>query len=192
MHASDGARAALLTEYPSPPPPSLPCRFVTLPTDVAALPSLARLRIRDGASSSPLQQSQQPRQPMAALPWRRFPIDLEREGFPIGAGRRLVVRGVENSGQGTGLTTWDGAVVLAKYLEHHLGPSFLAGKRVLETGAGTGLVGLACAALGAAAVTLTDLPYTLGNLEANVQRNEVGIFFGYINGRRRIVDFFFF
>jgi protein N-lysine methyltransferase METTL21D len=46
-----------------------------------------------------------------------------------------VVGAVENSGQGTGHTTWDGAVVLAKYLEHSRGES-LRGKTVLETGAG--------------------------------------------------------
>lgn len=125
--------------------------------------------------------------------------------------------------QGTGHTTWDGAVLLAKYLEHDSGRGRMKGKRVLETGAGawfvcwgvvvgggnfgtlcrpgclvlpyrfgprqrfpstpihvythghtgTGLVGLACAALGAKEVLLTDLPYTLGNLEANARRNEV-------------------
>lgn len=36
-------------------------------------------------------------------------------------------------------------------------------------------MGLACAALGAGEVLLTDLPYTLSNLEANVRRNEVGM-----------------
>lgn len=43
-----------------------------------------------------------------------------------------------------------------------------------NTHVGTGLVGLACAALGAEEVVLTDLPYTLRNLEANARRNEVG------------------
>ena len=39
--------------------------------------------------------------------------------------------------QGTGHTTWDGAVLLAKYLEHaYGGDGKMRGKRVLETGAG--------------------------------------------------------
>lgn len=38
---------------------------------------------------------------------------------------------------------------------------------------GTGLVGLACAALGAKEALLTDLLYTLENLQANAARNEV-------------------
>lgn len=41
--------------------------------------------------------------------------------------------------------------------------------------AGTGLVGLACAALGAGEALLTDLPYALRNLEANVARNEAAL-----------------
>ena len=41
---------------------------------------------------------------------------------------------------GTGLTVWDGAVTMAKYLEAVVGPAGLAGKCVLELGAGTGLV----------------------------------------------------
>ncbi len=45
------------------------------------------------------------------------------------------------------LSVWDAAVVIAKYMEknHHA----MQGKRVLELGAGTGLAGLAAAALGA-------------------------------------------
>ena len=52
---------------------------------------------------------------------------------------------------GTGLNTWDGAVVLAKYLESN---SFIVkDKNVLEVGAGTGVVGMAAACLGASQVT---------------------------------------
>lgn len=42
--------------------------------------------------------------------------------------------------QGTGHTTWDGAVLLAKYLEHDYGRGRMKGKRVLETGAGAWFV----------------------------------------------------
>lgn len=54
---------------------------------------------------------------------------------------------------GTGLITWDGAVVLGKYLETV--PSFVLNKNVLELGAGTGLAGMAATLLGAKATLLT-------------------------------------
>jgi len=67
----------------------------------------------------------------------------------------------------TGRTTWDGAIVLAKYLETAQGSRRdLRGASVLELGAGTGLAGLSAAALGAA-VLLTDLGYCVPQLESN-------------------------
>ncbi|CAM9658989.1 unnamed protein product [Ectocarpus sp. 12 AP-2014] len=57
---------------------------------------------------------------MLALPWRRFDKDLGgegEEGLKI-CGSRVAIRDVSNSSEGTGLFTWDGAVLLAKYLEH--------------------------------------------------------------------------
>jgi len=80
----------------------------------------------------------------------------------------------------TGATVWDGAVFLVRYLE------FLAsqeqqtrpehtitvrGKNVVELGSGCGLVGIAAAALGAARVVLTDLPYCSRLCEANIEAN---------------------
>ncbi|CAM9317653.1 unnamed protein product, partial [Scytosiphon promiscuus] len=55
-----------------------------------------------------------------ALPWRRFDQDLQaggEEGLEI-CGRRVTIGHVSNSSEGTGLFTWDGSVLLAKYLEH--------------------------------------------------------------------------
>jgi predicted nicotinamide N-methyase len=98
--------------------------------------------------------------PLLALPWRLFPETLEVDGVVV------PTSGVPNSGEGTGLTTWDGGIVLAKYLER--APALVRGRRVLELGAGTGAVGLAAAALGATSVLLTDLPYVQANLDANV------------------------
>lgn len=80
----------------------------------------------------------------------------------------VAVGEVGNSGKGTGLTTWDGSVVLAKYLEHARADE-LRGKRVLEVGSGTGLAGLSAALLGAREVILTDLAYTMENLSRNVE-----------------------
>jgi predicted nicotinamide N-methyase len=49
------------------------------------------------------------------------------------------------------MTVWDGGIVLSKYIEHHkgLGNLLLRGKRVVEIGSGTGIVGIVAAALGA-------------------------------------------
>ena len=83
-------------------------------------------------------------------------------------GHPLLVTEQPNSGLGTGLTVWDGSVVLAKFLEARF-PT-LAGKRVLELGSGPGLAGLAAVALGGK-VTFTDLPYALPNLRSVVAAN---------------------
>lgn len=50
-----------------------------------------------------------------------------------------------------GMTVWDGGIVLSKYIEYQrvLGNLHLRGKRVVELGSGTGIVGIAAAALGA-------------------------------------------
>ena len=66
---------------------------------------------------------------------------------------------------GTGSSVWDGAVVLARFLETH--PSHVRGKRVIELGAGTGFGGLCAAALGASNVTLTDIEACLPLLREN-------------------------
>ena len=46
------------------------------------------------------------------------------------------------------VVVWDAALVLAHFLEHNRSSLDLRGKRVLELGAGTGIVGLTAAALG--------------------------------------------
>lgn len=76
----------------------------------------------------------------------------------------------EGREQGTGLNTWDGAVVLAKYLETLQGRSLIENKLILEVGAGTGTTGLAALYLGGSLIALSDLDYTLQNLQSNTQR----------------------
>ncbi|RLN98309.1 hypothetical protein BBJ28_00007993 [Nothophytophthora sp. Chile5] len=108
-----------------------------------------------------------PDQECLALPSRIFGLDIEAgERFAID-GKAVVIGEVGNSGQGTGLTTWDGSVVLAKYLEHQRRRD-IAGSRVVELGSGTGLVGISAALLGAREVILTDLDYVVDNLAKNV------------------------
>ena len=85
------------------------------------------------------------------------------------AGQLIHITDGEDRSQGTGLNTWDGSIVLAKYLELH--PQLVVGKTVLELGSGTGLVGIAASLLGAEVSVLTDLNYTLANLVSNIKRN---------------------
>ncbi|KAI3366109.1 hypothetical protein L3Q82_009929, partial [Scortum barcoo] len=69
---------------------------------------------------------------------------------------------------GVAAVVWDAAVVLCMYLE--LGKVELKGKEAIELGAGTGLVGIVAALLGAK-VTITDRQPALDFLSANVKAN---------------------
>uniref|UniRef100_A0A3P9IK45 Protein N-lysine methyltransferase METTL21A n=1 Tax=Oryzias latipes TaxID=8090 RepID=A0A3P9IK45_ORYLA len=69
---------------------------------------------------------------------------------------------------GVAAVVWDAAVVMCVYLE--LGKLELKGKRVIELGAGTGLVSIVAALLGAH-VTVTDRLPALDFLSANVKAN---------------------
>mmetsp|Transcript_15999 Transcript_15999/g.26363 ORF Transcript_15999/g.26363 Transcript_15999/m.26363 type:complete len:131 (-) Transcript_15999:804-1196(-) len=66
-------------------------------------------------------------------------------------------------------TIYDSAIVLAVFLTM-LGPNLLQGKRMVEIGAGCGLVGITAALLGAE-VILTEQGEMLKTLEANVSFN---------------------
>ena len=61
---------------------------------------------------------------------------------------------------------WDGGKVLARYLEQSCS-SEVAGQVVVELGAGTGLVSLVAARLGAAGVAATDLAHGMDLLKHN-------------------------
>lgn len=100
--------------------------------------------------------------------------DFEGGEFFI-AGRPLIVHNADHRGnEDTGLSVWDGAVVMAKWLERRdcAGTPLVRGRRVLELGCGTGLGGLAALVLGAQHVALTDLEYALPAVRANVARND--------------------
>ncbi len=69
---------------------------------------------------------------------------------------------------------WGGGLVLARYLLDR--PERVAGLRVLDLGAGSGIVGIAAAKAGAAKVHATDVdPYAILAIELNAALNGVTI-----------------
>jgi len=129
-----------------------------------------------------------------------FPISKENvtytlppspfSGRPIGPPVTLLEsRAVISGGGTTGLRTWEAALALAEYLiVSHLGRFYrfpgaivVAGERlveeagsVLELGAGTGLVGIVAARLGAGRVVVTDGDEGVCDaLKAGLERNGV-------------------
>jgi len=111
-----------------------------------------------------------------AIEGRRFEYDFAQGEFHINQIPMYIippdsVRDSTNQKDGdTGRTVWDAAVVIAKYMEknHHA----MQGKRVLELGAGTGLAGLAAAALGAL-VDISDLGYCIPSIATNIQHTNL-------------------
>lgn len=107
---------------------------------------------------------------------RRWPFD--GESYPP---FDLVVREPPLTGDNLGLKTWGSSYVLAQMLDaiakhslsHLLGPaSGTPRPTVLELGSGTGLLGLAAAAIWQTRVLLSDLPEIMPNLAHNVQANQ--------------------
>ncbi len=65
---------------------------------------------------------------------------------------------------------WAGGQALARYILDH--PEIVAGKRVLDFGAGSGLVGLAAARAGAASVRCADIDaFAVAAIQANADAN---------------------
>jgi len=71
------------------------------------------------------------------------------------AGKLFTIRQDWGGSASTGAAIWNGANVAVSYLEK-LGPSALAGKSVIELGAGVGFTSLVAEALGADDVVITD------------------------------------
>jgi predicted nicotinamide N-methyase len=69
-------------------------------------------------------------------------------------------------------SAWLGGQALARYILDH--PGVVAGRRVLDVAAGSGVAGIAASLAGAAAVTANDIdPYAIAAIEVNATVNAV-------------------
>ncbi|PKA65990.1 L-galactono-1,4-lactone dehydrogenase [Apostasia shenzhenica] len=90
----------------------------------------------------------------------------------ISIGAAIVTRQLPS--QGLSFQLWPAASSLVSLLDRdpsRILPPSASPLRILELGSGTGLVGIAAAAVLGARVTLTDLPHVLPNLEFNALAN---------------------
>jgi predicted nicotinamide N-methyase/ribosomal protein S18 acetylase RimI-like enzyme/tetratricopeptide (TPR) repeat protein len=109
--------------------------------------------------------------PVALVP----EIRLYQAGDPVGLWQR-----VEVSTGRTGLDppfwafAWAGGQALARYLLDH--PETVRGRAVVDVASGSGLVAIAAARAGAAAVTAYDIdPFATAAIEVNAAANEVSV-----------------
>lgn len=70
-----------------------------------------------------------------------------------------------------GFKTWGSSLLMSKQLTKLRAQAEQPKPKVLELGAGTGLVGISCSCLWQCPVTLTDLPDIVPNLETNLALN---------------------
>ena len=88
-------------------------------------------------------------------------VKLRLEGFTLDS---------DETAQSTGVTLWQAAPRLARYLSTNT--DLVVGKRVLELGAGLGLCGMVAHHLGAETVVLTDADtITLQKMRSNLETN---------------------
>ena len=98
---------------------------------------------------------------------------LKRSGVTVSVAQHPVER-ADMFATGDGGVVWEAAEATLAHLDEQFSDNGLSGLSVLELGAGTGVCGLACAALGASIVFLTDLPNAQPLLRTNAERSNPG------------------
>ncbi|XP_048456432.1 EEF1A lysine methyltransferase 3-like [Rhincodon typus] len=95
------------------------------------------------------------------------PLDLEEKNYDFGE-HSLKISTFKGAYLGVSAFVWEPGLVLCRYFENE--KIDFTGKKVLELGSGTGIVGILAVLLGGD-VTLTDRSYVLNQIEYNVQAN---------------------
>ncbi|WWD20541.1 hypothetical protein CI109_105017 [Kwoniella shandongensis] len=141
-----------------------------------ASPGPSRIHSRAGSFSSSTSSST-PLPSFEGLAPSRPPTTIEKEetrvivpGLPGGRDVRLKV----DAGPGCGGIAWRSGEVMSRYLAHRHAtfPEKLRGKKIIELGSGTGLVGIATAMLEPTSqVWVTDQEMLLDLMQANSELN---------------------
>ncbi|KAG1934371.1 EEF1A lysine methyltransferase 3-like [Pimephales promelas] len=97
---------------------------------------------------------------------RLFEDSFSAENTYRVSGQNITIHQYYCANLGVSASVWESALHLCQFFES----LDLSGKRIIELGAGTGLVGIVAARLGAH-VTITDLPLALAQIERNVACN---------------------
>ena len=147
-----------------PPSPVMPSPSpTTVTTATTDIPSLAALPLAAATPTAPAVFMSPEEAEFAECDAKRVRTWRYDGG---GGGAAVAVPLEENTGHiHSGLRLWAGAERLAELLCRE--PTLVRGQRVLELGAGCGLVSAVAAELGAASVTATDRPSVLPRLRAN-------------------------
>jgi len=98
--------------------------------------------------------------------WKTYSLDKECNNIiKLLEDKSMISKGT------TGLRTWEASLRLAEYFIQN--PEFCRGKKIIELGAGIGLLSLVCAKLGAKSVIATDVnPDVIERLHLNIESNK--------------------
>ena len=113
------------------------------------------------------------REHLRLAPVRAVP-ELVLYGAHPGSGLKALAAGTGSTGAPYWAFAWSGGLALARHVFDH--PALVAGRRVLDLGAGSGLVGIAAARAGARQVIAAEIDaFATAAIRLNAAANGVGL-----------------